>query len=39
MRYMQIHPGFVENMSVVDTVFNIGWKETSSRLREVHLEA
>lgn len=29
LKYPQIHPGFVENMSVIDTIFNIGWKATS----------
>jgi hypothetical protein len=33
-RYPQLHPGFVENMSILDAIFNMGWKETSLRLRE-----
>ena len=28
--YPQIHPGFVENMSIVDAVFNIGWEKTKT---------
>jgi hypothetical protein len=32
LRYKQIHPGFVENMSIVDAVFNMGWEETAARI-------
>jgi hypothetical protein len=35
LKYPQIHPGFVENMSVVDIIFNIGWKDTASKLKQV----
>jgi len=33
--YSQIHPGFVENMSAIDAVFNLGWRETSLKLKNV----
>lgn len=39
LKYTQIHPGFVENMSIIDTIFNIGWSETSSRLTNVSLKS
>jgi hypothetical protein len=32
LRYQQIHPGFVENMSIIDTIFNIGWNETRTKI-------
>jgi hypothetical protein len=35
LQYLQIHPGFVENMSIIDTIFNIGWKSTASKLKNV----
>jgi len=34
LQYPQIHPGFVENMSIVDTIFNIGWENAASKLKE-----
>jgi hypothetical protein len=34
-KYPQIHPGFVENMSIIDAVFNIGWNETTLKLKKV----
>jgi len=35
LKYPQIHPGFVENMSIIDAVFNIGWKAASLELKNV----
>lgn len=32
LKYHQIHPGFVVDMSLIDAIFNIGWEETSSRI-------
>jgi hypothetical protein len=34
LTYTQIHPGFVENVSIVDAIFNIGWKKTSQMICE-----
>lgn len=34
LRYPQIHPRFVENMSIIDAVFNIGWKSTALKLKK-----
>jgi len=33
-QHLQIHSGFVENMSIIDTVFNIGCKNTAIKLKE-----
>jgi hypothetical protein len=33
IKYPQIHPGFVENMSVIDAIFNIGWEETIQKIK------
>lgn len=33
-RHLQIHSGFVENMSLIDTVFNIGCKSVAMKLKE-----
>ncbi len=33
-RYNQVHPGFVENMSIVDAIFCIGFEEAASKLKE-----
>jgi hypothetical protein len=33
IKYPQIHPGFVENMSVIDAIFNIGWEETARKIK------
>lgn len=35
IKYHQIHPGFVENMSILDTIFNLGWEGTALKLKEV----
>jgi hypothetical protein len=32
LRYNQIHPGFVENMSIIDAAFNVGWENLIERL-------
>lgn len=34
-KYPQIHPGFVENMSVIDVIFNIGNQAVADKLKEV----
>jgi hypothetical protein len=34
LRYPQIHPGFVENVSIIDVVYNIGWEDAVSKLRQ-----
>jgi len=37
-KYPQIHPGFVENMSLVDAILNIGWDSTAMKLKETKTE-
>jgi hypothetical protein len=36
-KYNQIHPGFVENLSIVDAIFNIGWKNVILKLKETKI--
>lgn len=36
-RYPQIHPGFVENMSIIDAIMNIGWRCVTKRLKETRV--
>lgn len=31
--YPQIHPGFVENMSIVDAIFNVGWENVTFQIK------
>jgi hypothetical protein len=37
LKYPQIHPGFVENMSIIDAIFNIGWTATALKLKETKI--
>jgi len=37
-RYPQLHPGFVENMSIVDAIMNIGWESTSEKIKETTIQ-
>jgi len=39
IRYAQMHPGFVENLSIIDAVFNMGWKEVASALKNTSIKA
>ncbi|MEM2507018.1 MAG: WbqC family protein [Nitrososphaeria archaeon] len=32
--YKQMHPGFVENMSIIDAIFNIGWENATLKLKQ-----
>ncbi|MCJ7635391.1 WbqC family protein [Candidatus Bathyarchaeota archaeon] len=32
LRYKQIQQGFLENMSIVDPIFNMGWKQTGEAI-------
>ena len=37
LRYTQMHPGFVENLSIIDAAFNISWKEVSQALKNTKI--
>jgi hypothetical protein len=37
-QYSQIHKGFVENMSIVDMAFNVGWRDCRKKLSTVNFK-
>lgn len=38
LRYTQMHPGFVENTSIIDAIFNVGWSELEKALKNTKIQ-
>jgi len=38
IRYTQLHPGFVENLSIIDAAFNISWKALALKLKNTEVQ-